>query len=129
MNTCRSIDLHALERSPVIKLKSCEAPHSDNDLVHYIIVRGDLTTGQKFAQGIHAAGESVTERVPKNTVVVALQVKDQEELLELDMKLIEADIPHVLICECDGEPQSIGIELTRDRAKIRRLTSHLPLIK
>ena len=94
-----------------------------------VIVRGDLSPGQKIAQAIHATGESTPLRVPKNTIAVALQVKDQEELLELHAKLEKAGIVHTLIAECDGEPMAIGIEPTRDRHKLRRWTSHLPLVK
>lgn len=142
ITSCRiTIDLHALERNPATSLsesegvradirnKYCEAPHSDSDLCHYAIVRGDLTIGQQFAQMIHAVGESSPYRIPKNTVAVGLRCKDQPELLELHSKLEAASIPHVLICECDGEPMSIGIEPTRDRKSIKRLTSHLPLVK
>lgn len=92
-------------------------------------MRGDLSFGQKLAQSIHAAGESVTETVPLNTVVVALQVKDQQELLEYHQRLLKAGIRNVLIRECDGEPQSIGITPTRDRKKLRKVLSSLPLVK
>lgn len=78
---------------------------------------------------IHAIGESTPTRVPKNTVAVALHVRDQAHLLELHEKLLKANIAHVLIRECDGEPMAIGIEPTRDRASIRKVTSSLPLVK
>lgn len=130
-----TIDPHALERQPVStsseapKFKYCEAPHGDDDLVHMVIVRGDLTIGQQFAQCIHATGESSPYRIPLNTVAVGLSCKDQPELLELHAKLEAANIPHALIRECDGEPMAIGIEPTRDRKALRKLTSSLPLVK
>lgn len=110
-------------------LKSCEAPHRDTDLCHYVIVRGDLPIGSQVAQTIHAAGESTPSRVPTNTVAVALRARDVEHLLEIRDTLSRAAIPHVLICECDGEPMAIGVEPTRDRYAIRKVTSNLPLVK
>lgn len=109
--------------------KSCEAPHQDTDLVHYVIVRADLPIGSQVAQTIHATGESTPTRVPKNTVAVALHATGITHLLELDQKLTKAGITHVLICECDGEPMAIGVEPTRDRHAIRKVTSSLPLVK
>lgn len=45
-----------------------------------------------------------------------------------------ADIPHVLIREPvegkeDGEAMSIGVEPTRDRSAIRKVTSCLPCVR
>lgn len=130
--TCLELDRQpatALPTSPPASAKACEAPHSDDDWVHYVIVRKDLTVGQIVAQTIHATGESTPGRVPKNTVAVALGVRDQAHLLERAARLERAGIPHVLITECDGEPMAIGIEPTKDRAKIRKETSDLALIK
>lgn len=132
--TCRTIDQHALERNEVFepaKLKACEAPHNDNDLVHYILVRGDLTIGQICAQVVHATGESLKQPHPAggNTVAVVLKVDNQRHLLEYETKFKKANIPHTLISECDGEIMAIGLEPTTDRAKIRKVVSSLPLIK
>lgn len=142
IGSCRiqAIDLHALERNQVStpasseapKFKYCEAPHSDSDLVHMVVVRGDLSTGQKLAQAIHATGESSPSRVPKNTVAVGLQTigpDHKQELLELISKFEAAGIPHAVISECDGELMAFGVEPTRDRKLLRKYTSHLPLVK
>lgn len=108
--------------------QACDG-HSDSDLVHYVIVRADLPHGSQVAQTIHAAGESTPERVPENTVAVALHAQNQEHLLALRETLKTANIKHVLISECDGEPMAIGIEPTTDRASIRKVTSSLPLVR
>jgi hypothetical protein len=94
-----------------------------------VIVRGDLPLGSQVAQTIHAAGESTPSRVPANTVAVALSARNQEHLLAIREMLQRADIKHVLIAECDGEAMAIGIEPTRDRQAIRKVTSSLPLVK
>lgn len=78
---------------------------------------------------MHAAGESVTGRVPKNTVAVALQTRDQAHLLEIAEKLSQHGIEHVVIRECDGEAQAIGITPTHNRKAIRKITGSLPLVK
>jgi hypothetical protein len=94
-----------------------------------VIVRADLPRGSQVAQTIHAAGESTPDRVPPNTVAVALAARDQAHLLELRAALVAAGITHVLIAECDGEPMAIGCEPTRDRLKMRKVLSRIPLIK
>ncbi len=139
--SCRiqAIDLNgqtagALPKSEAPKFKYCEVPHSDNDLTHHIVVRGDLTPGQKYAMVVHAAGESVTERVPKETVAVALRTSAigedaQDELLQISARLDKAGIRHVIIRECDGESMAIGIEPTRDRKAVRKVLSSLPLLR
>ncbi len=79
---------------------------------------------------MHAAGESASgHSIPKNTVAVALAARDQQHLLELDTKLTVAGIDHILICECDGELMAIGCAPTRDRKKVRKVLSSLPLVK
>jgi peptidyl-tRNA hydrolase len=107
--------------------KACESPHSDQDLVHTIVVRADLSPGQMIAQAIHAAGESSPGPIPKNTVALALAAKDQVHLLAIAAKLTKAGIPFSLISECDGEAMAIGINPMRDRKKLRKVTSSLPL--
>jgi hypothetical protein len=114
---------------PLASAKACEAPHTDQDLCHYVLVRGDLTTGQKIAQTVHATGESVSGRVPKNTVAVALQVRDQNHLREYAARFTAAGIEHVVIAECDGELMAIGCAPTRDRQKIKKEVSSLPLVR
>lgn len=96
-----------------------------------MLVRGDLSIGQICAQIIHATGESLKEPHPAggNTVAVALKVDNQQHLLEYEAKFKKAGIPYTLIAECDGEVQAIGLEPTRNRAAIRKLTSSLPLVK
>lgn len=114
--------------NPIV-YKTCESPHTDQDLCHYIIVRGDLSVGQIAAQAVHAAGGSVTETVPLNTVAVVLKVKDQQELLYYHERLTMAGLEHMLVIECDGEAMAIGLKPTRDRKRIRKVLSSLPLVK
>lgn len=82
----------------------------------------------QVAQAVHAAGESVTGRVPSGTRAVALAAVNEAQLRCLSGKLTEVGIPHVLIEECDGEAMAIGVEPVADRSPIRRLTSSLPLV-
>ena len=83
----------------------------------------------QVAQVIHAAGESATGPVPPNTIAVALAARDREHLLTLRAELVRAQIPHVLVSECDGEPMSIGVQPTKDRLAVRRVLSSVPLVK
>lgn len=102
-------------------------------LRHYVIVRADLPTGVRLAQTIHAAGESVRFPIVSGTHAYALEVPDERTLLEVSQKLREVGVNHRLIVEPDepycGQAMAIGIEPTRDRSKIRRVTSHLPLAR
>ena len=100
------------------------------DLVHYVIVRGDLPHGSQVAQTIHAVGESHGGTVhPPGTVAVALAARDQAHLLEVAAVLTKAGLAYVLISECDGEPMAIGLRPTRDRAAVRKVLSSMPLVK
>ena len=110
---------------------AASASEKQNDpMVHYCVVRSDLTFGQQAAQLIHAVGESHNGTVhPPGTVAVALSARNQEHLLELESCLKKAGLPHVLISECDGEPMAIGLHPTRDRAAIRKVLSSIPLVK
>jgi len=99
-------------------------------MVHYVIVRSDLTHGQQVAQAVHAVGESHGGLVhPAGTVAVALSATDKKHLLEIYATIVAADIKCVLIIECDGEPMAIGVCPTRDRKSIRKVTSTLKLVK
>ena len=78
---------------------------------------------------IHATGEAALTPHPPNTIAVALWAKDQGHLLQIATRLVKAGIDHVLVRECDGEVMAIGIMPTRDRMKVRKVISSLPLIK
>lgn len=95
-----------------------------------MIVRDDLSTGQKVAQTVHAVGESHRGTVhPPGTIAVVLAARDEDHLRELYTKLLDEGLEPSLIEECDGEAMAIGIPPTRDRGSIRRHVSQLPLIK
>lgn len=132
VGTCTTRELDSSpERAanvPGASAKACEAPHGDDDWCHYVVIRKDLTTGQKCAQSVHAAGESSPFRVPPNTAAIVLGADNAEHLLEVRRELALAQITHVLILECDGEPMAIGLEPTRDRKRIRKVLSKLPLL-
>lgn len=108
---------------------SCEL---GSQLVHYVIVRGDLPTGLKVANAVHAAGES-SDRVPAGTIAVALQAQDADHLDALAEELDELDISHAVVVEGEGDfagqPMAIGLEPLDDRARARRVLSSLPLIR
>jgi hypothetical protein len=83
---------------------------------------------------VHAAGESAPIRVPTNTIAVALAARDENHLRMISDALELADIRHVLIREPidgreGGEAMSIGIEPTRNRLAIKKVTSSLPLVR
>lgn len=101
-------------------------------LTHYCVVRSDIPFGAQAAQLIHAAGQSVTERVSEGTYAIALHVKDETELYRLTAKLELAGIKHTLIRESDapyaGQIMAIGIP-PQDRAKLKPFLSSYPLVK
>lgn len=101
-------------------------------LHHYVIVRDDLPRGVLAAQLIHAAGES-SDRVPSGTHAVCLAVKDELELLELERRLCERDVPHTAIREPDapwhGALMAIGIEPMARTQPMRRIFARLSLLK
>ena len=109
---------------------------------HYIVVRADLTNGQKFAQIAHAAGESAANRdVPEGTHAIILEAKDEEELLDIadflwyggikDYSLIiEPDLPTDENSPlADGQGTAIGIPPTESRRAIRKVLGRLKLLK
>jgi len=81
----------------------------------------------------HAAGNSSGGSLPDDTTVVVLSVPDELHLLEIRRQLSLAQIEHKLIIENAGpyadQAMSIGVKPTHDRAAIRKVVSHLPLLK
>lgn len=68
--------------------------------------------GVILAQTIHAAGESSPgPSLPPDTHAVALAAPSEQDLLELEAKLVDAGIPHRAIREPDrdNELMAIGI--------------------
>ncbi len=114
---------------------------ADATWYHYVIVRADLTTGQQFAQVVHAAGESAANNdVPEGTHAVVLQVPNEEVLLGYADELHWAKIPFKLIIEPDlplhedrpledGQGTAIGIPPTQDRKKIAAVLGRLGLLR
>ena len=102
-------------------------------LYHYVIVRADLPHGVQLAQTIHATGESCEGPLPSGTYAIALAARDEDHLLEIADRLWDAEIPHKVIVEPDaphnGDAMAIGIFPTRDRDRVRRVTSDLPLAR
>jgi hypothetical protein len=64
---------------------------------------------------------------------VVLEVRDESSLLELDAALDAAGVSHRLVLEPDapwnGQATAIGIEPTKDRAKLRPFLRKLKLLK
>jgi len=75
----------------------------------------------------------VNGSVPPHTHAVVLSVKNENKLREISKLLEKQEIKHVLIEEVDrpftGQATAIGIEPTRDRNKIRKYLSSLPLLR
>jgi hypothetical protein len=80
----------------------CGSGRPVEPLYHYCLTREDLPLGTRFAQLIHAAGESSPGNLPQDTRAVALSAKDETQLLELEKRLIAAGIPHRAIREPDS---------------------------
>lgn len=97
-----------------------------------MIVRADLPRGIQAANIVHAAGESVTHRMPIGTHAVVLTVPNEGALLAVAAKLTEAGVPHALVNEPDapygGALMSIGVEPGR-KEDLRRHLSSLPLLR
>ena len=104
---------------------------SQSPYTHYVIVRRDLPIGLKVAQVVHAAGES-SPRMPTGTIAVVLETEDEQGLKEVQKSLESSDIRHKSIIEGEGEYEgqlmAIGLEPTRDRSRIKKVTSSLPLL-
>ena len=82
---------------------------------------------------VHAAGESVIFKVPEGTHAVVLSIKTEQQLLELESKLLDAAIPHRAIREPDapfnGQLMAIGLIPSKKTDKIKKLLSQLPLLR
>jgi DNA gyrase inhibitor GyrI len=102
-------------------------------LYHYVIVRSDLPHGVQVAQTIHAAGESCEGPLPSGTYAVALAVPNEDSLRSLAQRLWDGEVPHTVIEEVDGpfagQAMAIGCWPTRERERMRRFTSSLPLVR
>lgn len=121
------LDEQCIDRQP---------PGLESSLIHYCVVRADLTVGQQAAQLLHASGESFAMSKTlweENIIGVALNAKDETHLRELSDKLHAAGIQFHGIVEQDspytGQLMSIGLYPTRDRDAVRKVLSSLPLIK
>jgi hypothetical protein len=103
-------------------------------LHHYVIVREDLPLGTLAAQMIHAAGESVSDPVPKGTHAVALMARSEQDLERIERGLQDNDVPHVAVREPDepwcGALMAIGIRpMPATNPNLRRAVKRLPLLK
>lgn len=99
---------------------------------HYCIVRLDLPRGAQFAQLIHAAGEG-SPRVLPGTYAIALGARDEGHLEALALELLERGIEFVEVREPDapycGALMALGLEPTKDRRAIQKVTGQLPLLR
>lgn len=116
----------------MITLGACIAPAINGPVTQYIIVRSDLSRGIIAAQVAHAAGSGSTQH-PPNTFVVVLAARSEEHLRSIHRKLELRDIDCTLIEETDppfeGVAMSIGMGLVKDRTRVRKVVSNLPLLK
>ena len=87
----------------------------------------------QVAQTVHAAGESSCGDLPEGTIAVALSVPSEPALRQLAQRLADHGVPHRIIVENEGPwanpAMASGVAPTRDRARVRRLTSRLPLVR
>lgn len=106
--------------------------NTDPITYHYIIIRNDLSLGNFAAQLAHAAGESVSTPLPKNTHVVILAVRGEAALLAVAEKLSLSNILFTLIEEPDapfnGAATALGIH-PGPRTHVRKVLAHLPLLR
>ena len=101
-------------------------------LIHYILIRRDISTGAACAQIVHAAGESAAGflwMLPPRTIAVVLGVRDEKELRRYHKKLVKAEIPIFPIIENEGflagQMTAIGIVPIHDREKVRSVVKKL----
>jgi hypothetical protein len=100
-----------------------------------VIVRDDAPAGVQAAMIVHAAGHSAqlpgASPAAPPAVAVAL-LAPVGELIALSRALADHDLPHVLVREPDepwcNAPMAIGVVPTQ-RARVRRLLAHLPLVR
>lgn len=98
---------------------------------HYCIIRADLPRGVQFAQLIHAAGESAPGNLPNTTHAVALEVPNEQDLLDLERKLLGLGIAHVAIREPDLNNQlmTIGIVPMVRSKTLRKALARYALVR
>lgn len=98
-----------------------------------MIIRADLPVGTQLAQTIHAAGESSPGNLPGDTRAIALSVVSEDQLLDLEARLLAAGIQHHCIREPDapylGAAMAIGLTPQPRTPQIKRLLGKLPLIR
>lgn len=97
-----------------------------------MIVRRDLSIGLIGANITHAAGESVTSRLPEHVHAVVLTCPDEAGLRAVWAKLKANGVGHRAIIECDGphagQLMAIGCHPAKKK-EIRKHLSSLPLLK
>lgn len=83
-----------------------------------------------MAQTIHAAGESSPGNLPPGTIAVALQVKNEIALLDLEEVLIKNMIPHRAIREPDqnNELMAIGV-IPCEKQLVKQFLGRLKLVR
>jgi peptidyl-tRNA hydrolase len=94
-------------------------------LYHYVVVRSDLPLGTVCAQIVHAAGESSPGNLPPHTHAVVLSVTNEDALLELEARLLAADVECYPIREPDapwnGALMAIGLPPQRKQQLVEYL--------
>lgn len=93
-------------------------------------MRSDLPHGVQVAQTAHAASEA-TGHPP--VIVVALAVPSEDALRQVAEALGKDSLTYQLVIEdagpYAGQAMALGVAPSTDRAAIRKVTSHLPLVR
>lgn len=119
----------------LIDLNGQTAALQAKPLAHYVVVRADLPHGSQVAQVVHCSGESASPRPTPGTIAIALHARDEAHLAQIAQSLFDAGIEHHCVFEADDDPtypgqmMSIGLYPTRDRDKVRKVLSSLPLVR
>lgn len=75
----------------------------------YVLVRDDLGESYKFVQGFHALAQWMIDfpDVWKNSTIVVLEAKDEDEIINISKKLRKENIDYSMFFEPD-----LGNEIT-----------------
>lgn len=133
MGSWLALNPHGTESLP--NSRPLEHAVDGDPLYHYVVVRDDLPNGVRFAQTVHAAGESsrLVPDLPSTTRAVALRASEEAALLQLEARLRDLLIPYAAIREPDapwcGALMAIGVAPSPRTPKLKKLMSSFQLLR